>query len=68
MNGPCGGVDKGKCEVDKEKDCAWIMIYKELEKRQSTGKIREIHKPRDYKKSLRLHRISLGHKNGTTPV
>lgn len=68
LNGPCGGMDKGKCEVDKDKDCAWVMIYKELEKRQAIGKIKEIHKPRDYKKSLRPRRISLSHKNGTISV
>ncbi|MBM4451705.1 MAG: 5,10-methylenetetrahydrofolate reductase, partial [Chloroflexi bacterium] len=27
VNGPCGGTNKGKCEVDKEKDCAWSLIY-----------------------------------------
>ena len=32
VNGPCGGVRKGKCEVDPEKDCAWTLIYNRLEK------------------------------------
>jgi hypothetical protein len=30
LNGPCGGTNKGKCEVDKEKDCAWTLIYQRL--------------------------------------
>ncbi len=30
VNGPCGGTNNGKCEVDKEKDCAWTLIYKRL--------------------------------------
>lgn len=30
MNGPCGGTNNGKCEVDKEKDCAWTLIYERL--------------------------------------
>jgi len=31
MNGPCGGMVKGKCEVGNyEKDCGWIMIYERL--------------------------------------
>jgi len=30
LNGPCGGTNNGKCEVDKEKDCAWTLIYKRL--------------------------------------
>ena len=31
VNGPCGGAKNGKCEVNPENDCAWIMIYKKLE-------------------------------------
>ncbi len=30
LNGPCGGTDSGRCEVDKDKDCAWTLIYKRL--------------------------------------
>ncbi|MBI4706801.1 MAG: methylenetetrahydrofolate reductase C-terminal domain-containing protein [Candidatus Omnitrophica bacterium] len=51
MNGPCGGMDKGKCEVDKDKDCAWILIYKELEKKKKTTKFRQVLPPRDHRKS-----------------
>ena len=31
VNGQCGGARKGKCEVDKEKECAWERIYERLE-------------------------------------
>ena len=57
LNGPCGGMNKGKCEVDNEKDCAWVLIYKELEKKNSLDKIRVIHKERDYQKALRPHKL-----------
>lgn len=30
VNGPCGGTNNGKCEVSKEKDCAWTLIYQRL--------------------------------------
>ena len=30
LNGPCGGTNHGKCEVDDEKDCAWTLIYNRL--------------------------------------
>ena len=30
LNGPCGGAKEEKCEVDSEKDCAWVMIYKRV--------------------------------------
>ena len=30
LNGPCGGSQKGKCEVNPELDCAWQLIYDRL--------------------------------------
>jgi ferredoxin len=57
LNGPCGGMNKGKCEVDKDKDCAWVLIYKELEKRKGLGSLREIRGPKDFKKSAKPHKL-----------
>ncbi|MCL2226929.1 MAG: methylenetetrahydrofolate reductase C-terminal domain-containing protein [Oscillospiraceae bacterium] len=34
VNGQCGGCKDGKCEVDKEMECAWDRIYKRLDKLQ----------------------------------
>lgn len=51
MNGPCGGTNEGKCEVDKEKDCAWTLIYRRLEKQGRLDSIKEIHDPRDFQAS-----------------
>lgn len=30
MNGPCGGVDDGMCEL-KDRECAWVLIYERLD-------------------------------------
>src|SRR4030042_578067 len=30
LNGPCGGSSKGKCEISKEVDCVWQLIYDRL--------------------------------------
>jgi len=30
LNGPCGGTNNGKCEIDKTKDCGWTLIYQRL--------------------------------------
>jgi len=57
LNGPCGGMDKGKCEVDKDKDCAWVLIYKEAEKRNKTAEFKKIKEPKDYKKSNKPHTL-----------
>jgi ferredoxin len=32
VNGPCGGMIDGKCEVDAARDCAWVLIYEKLKK------------------------------------
>ena len=49
LNGPCGGHMDGKCEVDQEKDCAWILIYQRLLKLGQLDKMTNIRKPRDYR-------------------
>lgn len=36
VNGPCGGQKNGKCEVNLENDCAWILIYNRL---KATGQM-----------------------------
>ena len=58
LNGPCGGMNKGKCEVDKDKDCAWVLIYQELEKRKKLDKIRKAQGPKDFKKTTRPRKIA----------
>jgi len=30
LNGPCGGSQNGKCEIDPEVACAWQLIYERL--------------------------------------
>jgi len=50
LNGPCGGQDKGKCEVDKDKDCAWVLIYKELDRQKKLAEFKKIKSARDFSK------------------
>ena len=57
LNGPCGGMNKGKCEVDQEKECAWVLIYNALEKKKQLHRLQVIKKPHDYKKSARPHKL-----------
>jgi len=57
LNGPCGGMNKGKCEVDQERDCAWVLIYKELEKKNKLGRFKEIQAAKDFKKSTKPHKL-----------
>jgi Methylene-tetrahydrofolate reductase C terminal. len=59
LNGPCGGASKGKCEVDPENDCAWILIYDKLKEQGKLDNLLEIRDPRDYKVSYHPRKIDL---------
>jgi len=48
LNGACGGARDGKCEMDPEKDCAWELIFKRLERQGKLDRIKELRSPRDY--------------------
>ncbi len=47
LNGPCGGTDKGKCEVDQERDCAFTLIYNRLKEQDRLDLMRHYHPPRN---------------------
>ncbi len=57
LNGPCGGYKDGKCEVDPDKECAWVLIYERLKARGHLDKLREIQEPKDYSDLHRPRRL-----------
>ena len=50
VNGPCGGQKNGKCEVNPENDCAWILIYKRLESLGMLDKLAQRRPDKGYEK------------------
>jgi len=48
VNGPCGGTNNGKCEVDEEKDCAWTLIYERLRDQGRLDLMRRYHPPLNF--------------------
>jgi len=58
LNGPCAGTKNGKCEANKDMDCAWILIYKRLEKLQQLEKMRRYYPPRNFRPIPRPRRIA----------
>ncbi|TXT56155.1 MAG: hypothetical protein BAJALOKI2v1_630020 [Promethearchaeota archaeon] len=49
MNGPCGGMVEGKCEVgDYEKDCGWVLIYERLKELGRLDLFSKLRPPRDW--------------------
>lgn len=59
LNGPCGGTNDGKCEVDKEKDCAWTLIYQRLEAQGRLDLMREYQPPKNYQATPRPRTIKI---------
>jgi ferredoxin len=59
LNGPCGGMNKGKCELDNERDCAWVLIFREAEKREKLPTFKKINHPRDFQKTTKPHKLVL---------
>jgi len=58
LNGPCAGTKNGKCEANKEMDCAWVLIYKRLERLQQLEKMRRYYPPRNFRTVPRPKRIT----------
>jgi ferredoxin len=58
LNGPCGGAKSGKCEISKDIDCIWDIIYKDLKKKGQLYKLKEIIKPKDWSKSTEMRRTT----------
>jgi len=48
VNGPCGGTNEGKCEIDARKDCAWTLIYNRLKELDHLDAMRRYQKPRNH--------------------
>jgi len=51
FNGPCGGSQNAKCEIDSEIDCAWQLIYDKLTAMGRLDTLLEIHEIRDWSTS-----------------
>ena len=48
VNGPCGGTNHGKCEIDVAKDCVWTLIYNRLQELERLDSMRRYQKPRNH--------------------
>ena len=52
LNGPCGGSQGGKCEVDPSIPCAWQLIIERLTKLGQLDKLEKIVAPKNWSVSL----------------
>ena len=49
FNGPCGGSTNGKCEISKETDCAWQLIWDRLKTLDMTDRYELVHPAKDWR-------------------
>ena len=69
-NGPCGGVrPDGRCEVEPEMTCVWVLAYEGSRKMPGGDRIREVQPPLDHRLWGRSAWIGLlRRRRGTSPV
>jgi ferredoxin len=48
MNGPCGGSQDGKCEINDETPCAWQLIWERMSALEMLDALLEIQPPKDW--------------------
>jgi len=59
LNGPCGGAENGKCEVDPERDCAWILIFNRLSALGELDRLKRYMDPKDFSKGSKPRTLNL---------
>lgn len=59
LNGPCGGMDDGHCEVDQDIDCAWHLIYERLKKQDRSGVFARTVAPKNWSRKQKPGRLKV---------
>lgn len=59
LNGPCGGMDEGRCETDAEAECAWAQIYAKMTAAGSMLNLTETTPPKNYAKIPKPGKLNL---------
>jgi ferredoxin len=59
LNGPCGGTNNGKCEIDSSIDCAWTLIYNRLRQIGRLDLMKAYCKPKNFQAMTKPGRIEL---------
>ena len=59
LNGPCGGMEDGHCEIDAEIECAWRLIYERLQSQKRQGVFARRVPPKNWSRRRQPGRYSL---------
>jgi ferredoxin len=52
LNGPCGGSQDGKCEVNDQQECAWQLIFDRLKAADRLGDFARVKGPKNWSRSI----------------
>jgi ferredoxin len=61
-NGPCGGTNKGSCEISTEQPCAWFRIYERLKGQNRLDSIKKINAVRGWNDQTPRNLVQPGYK------
>jgi len=56
-NGPCGGYRQGKCEVDINRDCGWILIFNRMKELGLLDQLGVERPGKDYSKTIHPRQV-----------
>ena len=59
LNGACGGSKNGKCELSKDKDCGWVLIYERLQSLGRLGNLDGYQPPKNNARWSRLRSLDV---------
>jgi len=59
LNGPCGGMDAGRCETDSEAECAWAQIYTKITESGNSSNLTATAPPKNYAKIPKPGKLKL---------
>lgn len=65
LNGPCGGARDGKCEVDRNRDCGWQLIYDRLKELNLLDRMNTYYDPKNNSRWSRPRSLAIGDKEAT---
>jgi len=65
LNGPCGGATDGKCEISKDRDCGWHLIYERLKAIGRLDLMKQYQPPKDWSRSANPRSLTLSGKRAT---
>ncbi len=51
LNGPCGGSQRGVCEINPEVDCVWQKIWERMTALGQVSRLLELQPPKDWRTS-----------------